>query len=249
MYNTVWINKKCDSRLNFDVDYDSNYFIQQNYYSPYNYKQNPFVTYEINSEERPYLKKNNKKNVNRNYNTIEDINISESIIKMENNDFNSSRAETLKLSFSLKEAKTSKNFKTNSDFKNNFVGTNKNSSNINTGTNNEYPANSRMKFINLNKNKDSLSKNFYISKNILYKPSPRMEVIKFNYNSKDFKKSAIDSNFNNNINENNPFTMKKYNSQKAKGTSLRKSLDIKNKIKPRLSEVNLRKNSNEPKNK
>ena len=80
------------------------------------------MTYDASTENRLSDKKINRRNIDRNYNTninqVDDfINISESSIKFQNNDFNSSRAETLKLSFDLKEGKTSKNFKINTNLK------------------------------------------------------------------------------------------------------------------------------------
>ena len=102
------------------------------------------MTYDASTENRLSDKKINRRNIDRNYNTninqVDDfINISESSIKFQNNDFNSSRAETLKLSFDLKEGKTSKNFKINTNLKkDNVMGINTNAStnnavlNINT---------------------------------------------------------------------------------------------------------------------
>ena len=76
-----------------------------------------------------------------------------------------------------------------------------------------------------------------------------MEVLRYNYNSKEMKKSTIDSNTNNNINENNTVSSKKKISEKVKGNSIRKSIDMKSKIITRNTESHLTKNINESKNK
>jgi hypothetical protein len=123
---------------------------------------------------------------------------------------------------------------------------NANATMANNHTNAEGSGNPKMKLINLNKKKDFLTKNYHNSKNFLYKPTTKMEVIKFNYNSKDTKKNTIEGVSNNAIETD--LAAKK--SDKFKGmssSSTRKSIDIKQFLKSRVSETNIRKSSNEPK--
>ena len=175
------------------------------------------------------------------------MNISESSIKLDNN-VNSSRYDTLRLSFELKNLNKKSNdlqqIKLNT-ITENMTPLSKNiSCNINNGQNiNNYYSNpnNKVKLINLNKKKDFLSKNIN-TKNFLYKPTPKIEVIRYKYSSKEGKKSTLESITNTPAEPDQ--TIKK--EPKTKGnSSTRKSIDIKYLLKSRKSECATRNPSNE----
>ena len=118
------------------------------------------------------------------------------------------------------------------------------SCNINNGqnTNNFYSnPNNKVKLINLNKKKDFLSKNLN-PKDFMYKPAPKLEVIRYKYTSKEGKKSTLESITNNPLEGDQ--SIKKEIKPKV-NSSTRKSIDIKYLLKSRKSEAATRNPSNE----